>query len=243
MKRRFFSIRMNIVALAGILSIIVLFSACKKNLDTVNNQSPVAGLMAFNLIPGNTAVGIALSGSNLLNSPLGYTNYTGGYTGVYAGTREVESYDYYTGSTLAAATQFFDDSSYYSVFVAGTNGQYSNIIVKDNLDSLSSTTGAFVRYVNAITDSVRKPLVNISSNGTNVFNDNAAFATVSNFKEITPGDIFVKVNDESAINANRTITLEKGKIYTVLLVGKPAATDSTQAVQIKYIQNGQVSDQ
>jgi hypothetical protein len=242
MKRRFFSMRLNIVALAGFLSV-MLFSACKKGLDTGDTQLPVAGLMAFNLVPGNSSVGIALSGNNFTNSPLSYTNYTGGYRLVYVGNREVESYDFYTGSTLATATHLFEDSAYYSVFVAGTNGKYSNIIVKDNLDSLSSATGAFVRYVNAIPDSTRQPLVDISSNGTNVFNDNAAFTSVSNFKEVTPGDISVKVNDGSAINSNRTITVEKGKIYTILLVGKPAETDSTQAVQIKYIQNGVLSNQ
>ena len=65
--------------------------------------------------------------------------------------------------------------------------------------------------MNAIADSTKQPLVTISSNGTNVFNNNAPFATVSDFKGITPGDISVSVHNESAINASRTITLEQGK--------------------------------
>ena len=220
---------------------IFLFSACKKTLDT-GSQPPVAGLMAFNLVPDKASVGVTISGQNLTNFPLLYTNYTGGYLGVYAGNRDIVSYDFNSGATLATASQLFKDSTNYSVFVVGANGSYRNLIVKDNLDSLSSTTGeAFVRYVNAIADSTKQPLVTISSNGTDVFSNNAPFATVSDFKGITPGDISVKVNNESAINSSRTITVEKGKIYTILLVGIPEQTDSTKAVQIKFIQNGAVS--
>jgi len=241
MKRRFFFPRPAIVVLAGILLVSFLFSACKKNLDT-GTQTPVAGLMAFNLAPDKEAVGIALSGNNFSNSALAYTSYTGNYRGVYVGNREVESYDFSSGTTLATASQLFEPNSYYSVFIAGANGKYKNIVVKDNVDSLSSTTGeAFVRYVNAIPDSTSQPLVTISSNGTNVFSNNAPFATVSDFKGITPGNVSVKVNDESAINSNRTIALEAGKIYTILLVGIPGPTDSTKAVQIKYIQNGSIT--
>src|SRR6185369_13065122 len=113
------------------------------------------------------------------NFPLLYTNYSGGYQPVYIGNRDVASYEFNTGTSLASASHLFEDSSYYSVFVVGANGSYKNVIVKDKLDSLSSSTGeAFVRYVNAIADSTLQPLVTISSNGTDVFNNNAPFATV-----------------------------------------------------------------
>jgi hypothetical protein len=242
MKKTIFFSRLNIMTMSGLLLFSLLFSACKKGLDNTGTQTPVAGLIAFNLVPDKDAVGVALSGSNFTNSPLSYTNYTGSYRGVYVGNRQVESYDFSSGATLDTTLQVFEPNAYYSVFVAGANGKYKNIVVKDNVDSLSSTTGeAFVRYVNAIPDSTGQPLVTVSSNGTNVFNNSAAFATVSDFKGITPGDVSVKVNNESTINSNRTITLETGKIYTVLLVGIPGATDSTKAVQIKYIQNGSIS--
>ena len=232
----------NLISLTGLLAITFLFSSCKKGLDNDVQTFPVAGLMAFNLIPDNGAVGFAISGNILTNYPLSFSNYTGGYQGVYVGNRTVTSYNYSSGAALASASQLFEDNAYYSVFALGANGKYRNIIVKDNLDSLPSTTGeAFVRYVNAIADTTIQPLVNISSNGTNVFNNNAAFATVSDFKGITPGSISVKVNNESAINSSRTITVEKGKIYTVLLTGIPGQSDSTKAVQISFIQNGAVT--
>jgi hypothetical protein len=97
-----------------------------------------------------------------------------------------------------------------------------------------------VRYVNAIPDST-KPLVTISSGGTNVIINNAAYATVSDFTAITPGDISITVNNESTFNVNRTISLESGKVYTILLTGIPAQTDTTKTVQIKFISNGIVT--
>jgi hypothetical protein len=39
-------------------------------------------------------------------------------------------------------------------------------------------------------------------------------------------------------DTSRTVTLEKDKVYTVLLVGIPGQTDTTKSVQIKYIANG-----
>ncbi|MEO8413456.1 MAG: DUF4397 domain-containing protein [Ginsengibacter sp.] len=241
MKKVFSFLRLNIIPIAGVLFISFLFTACKKTLNS-GTHTPVAGLMAFNLVPDKAAVGVAISGNVFTTSPLNYTNYTGGYLNVYTGSRNVESYDYTSQQILDSTTQLFEDSAYYSVFVVGANGHYKNIIVKDNVDSLSSSTGeAYVRYVNAIPDSTSQPKVTISANGTNVFSDDAAFATVSGFKGVMPGDVAITVNNEAAINASRTVTLEQGKIYTVLLTGLPGATDSTKAVAIKFIQNGSVT--
>ena len=239
MKKLFSFVRSHLIPLGGFFLIIFLFSACKKDVDRV--QQPAAGLMAFNLAPDKAAVGVALSGNNFTNTPLAYTNYTGGYRGVFVGNRSVESYDYSSGATLATTQQLFNDSAYYSLFVLGTEGHYSNLLVQDHLDTLSSANGeAYVRYVNAIPDST-KPLVTISSGGANVINSNAAYATVSDFTAITPGDISITVNNESNFNVNRTISVEGGKIYTILLTGIPEQTDTTKAVQIKFITNGTIT--
>ena len=241
MKTLSFFLRRHSIPLTGFLLMMFLFSACKKTLDTAT-QPPVAGLMAFNLVPDKEAVGFTISGNNLTNFPLRYTNYTGNYQPVYIGSRDVASYDFNSGNTLATVNQLFKDSAYYSVFAVGANGMYKNVLVEDKLDSLSSTTGqAFVRYVNAIADSTQQPLVTVSAGGTNVFSDATPFATVSGFKGVTPGDVSIKVTGESAINSSRDITVEQGKIYTILLVGIPGQTDSTKAVQIKFIQNGVLS--
>lgn len=231
----------NIIPLTALLLITFLLSACKKTVGTIT-QRPSAGLMAVNLVPDKDAVGVAISNNNFTNAPLNYTNFNGGYSSVYTGNRDVVSYDFYSGAQLASKNHLFEDSSYYSLFVVGANDKYSNVIVKDNLDSLPSGTGeAYVRYVNAIPDSTIQPLVTISSNGTGLFSNNSPFTTVSGFKGIAPGDISIKVNSGSTVNASRNITVEGGKVYTILLFGIPGATDTTKAVQIKFIQNGSIA--
>jgi hypothetical protein len=240
MKKLLCFVQLNLIPVAGLFLIMFLFSACKKTVNT-GTQPPVAGLMAFNLVPDKPSIGVQLSGNNFTTVPLFYTNYTGGYRGVYVGNRNVVSYDFNSGTSLATSEQLFEDSSYYSLFVLGANNTYSNVIVKDNLDSLPTATGeAFVRYINAIPDS-SKPIVSISAGGNSIVNGNAAFGTVSNFKGVSPGDISISVNNEGSVNASRTISVEKDKIYTILLTGLPNETDTAKAVQIKFIQNGTIS--
>lgn len=218
------------------LFIVILFSACKKEDTDYNNNTPVSGLMAFNLAPDKAAVGFALTGNNLTNNPLGYTAYTGVYLPIYTGTRQVKSFDFFTGSTIAVNNSDFADSMYYSAFLLGANGKYQNLVVQDKLDMLTPVSGkAWARYVNAIPDSTTAPVVNIDEGA---INETAAYATVSSFKQVNAGSVTINVNNGGTINTSRTITLEENKIYTILLTGLPNATDSSQTIQIKFIQNG-----
>ena len=236
--KKLFSI---LIPLTTLFLMTIVFSACKKTTNT-NSHIPAAGLMAFNLIPDSSTIGFKVGGSNFTTTPLAFTDYTGNYSTVSPGTNDVAFYDFSNGTTLASASQLFVDSAYYSAFAVGTSGNYKNIIVRDNFDSLTSASGnAFVRYVNAIPDSSLQPTVTISSGGNDVFDTSAVFTGVSDFKGITPGDISININTESGDTANRTINVEQGKIYTILLVGEPSTTDSTKMLQIKYIQNGQVT--
>ncbi|MEJ7588305.1 MAG: hypothetical protein WKI04_12160 [Ferruginibacter sp.] len=106
------SFRLGLWVFGGIVAMTLLFSACKKNLD-VNDNTPVAALMAFNLAPDKSGVGIALSGRNLTNLPLNYTSYTGTYLNIFPGSREVASYEYGADSPFAKITQNFEMNKYY----------------------------------------------------------------------------------------------------------------------------------
>ncbi|MEI9810691.1 MAG: DUF4397 domain-containing protein [Bacteroidota bacterium] len=218
---------MGVMLLAG-----VLLTACKKsNFDNTNPE--VAGLMSFNLVRDKSVI-LGLSGSALNSTPLAFTNYTGGYQSIYPGNRTFESYDYITQDSLATTAFAFEVNKYYSAFVVGSEGAYQNVIVNDNFDSLSGSSGkAYVRYINAIDGSV-SAAVTITNGGTPV-SHNAAFASVSEFTEVNPGDITIAVNEGSSINASRTITVEQKTVYTVLLLSGAATADPAQ---IKYITNG-----
>lgn len=239
MKRVLSSIRLNLLPVSGVLALGILLAACTKFDDDDNDSNtPVAGLMSFNLVPDKSAIGISLSGNLLTNSPLSYTNYTGTYQRVYSGSREIESFDADSDSSFAKNSFSFEPDKYYSLFVTGANGNYSNVVTRDNFDSLSSTGGkAYLRYINAIPDSTQ-PTVTITANGTQVVNAPAAYTSVSEFAAADPGNVSIAVKNNANIDASRTISVEQGKVYTLLFVGIPGATDTSRSVQIKFIQNG-----
>lgn len=226
----------------GLMLVSLLFAACKKEKDIVNPRTPVAGLMAFNLAPDQNAVAVSLAGNNLGNTALAYNSFTGAYLPVFTGSREVRSFDANTGNTLAISPGNFADSAYYSVFVLGANGSYRNVVVKDELDSLTATAGkAWVRYINAIPDSVNAPTVTIASGGTNVINETAAYGNLSAFTMVNAGEVSTAVSNGEGIDASRNITLEEKKVYTVLLTGISGSADSTRDVEVKFITNGTIT--
>jgi hypothetical protein len=240
MKTIFSLVRIQAWAITAVVMAGLLFTGCKKT-DTVDTDTNVAALMAFNLAADGPVIGFSLSGNNLTQSPLAFNGYTGTYKLIYPGGRSLEAYSFNSGNTLSSTSSFmFEPQKYYSAFLVGTAGNYENVIVNDKLDSLSGTGKAFIRYINAI-PGASSPAVTISSNGSNIVNDNAAFRTVSEFVAIDPGSVTVHVTNGSTIEASRSITLEQQGIYTVLLSGTPGAVGDT-AVQIRYIQNGKVNE-
>ncbi|HYE54238.1 MAG TPA: DUF4397 domain-containing protein [Chitinophagaceae bacterium] len=241
MRMVFSNFRRNVmVGLA--LAAVTVFTACKK--DKVDTPDiPAAALMAFNLSPDQQSVVVTLSGNMLTNRPLGYTSYTGIYQNIYTGTRTVQAYDYPDNNPLATTEYTFDDSTYYSLFVVGANDKYRNVISVDKFDELNANSGnAYIRYVNGITDSVNMQNVTITAAGSSVANDNAAYAGVSEFKAVAPGEVTITVKG-NGVDATRTISVGQKNVYTVLLTGVPGATDETSKVQIRFIQNGTLTDE
>ncbi|MEI9946598.1 MAG: DUF4397 domain-containing protein [Chitinophagaceae bacterium] len=238
MEKKFSAVRISLFSAVAVALLVV--TSCKKS-DNDNSDIPVAGLVALNLAPDISA-GITLSGTNITAIPLGYTNYTGGYFRIYPGSREVQTFNANSGSSVASATYNFEQDKYYSLFVVGANNNYRNVITNDNFDSLSgSSNQAYIRYINAIPDSSH-PAVTVTVNGSNVANANAAFASVSEFTAVTPGNVTISVTNGGNINSSRTITTEQRKVYTVLLLGNPASTASADSVHVRYITNGTLDE-
>jgi hypothetical protein len=233
--------RRGLIVFGSLLMFSVVFTACKKNHDDVQ-QTPVAAVMAFNLVPDQQSVQIAFSGNLLPGGPLAYPSYTGRYLNAYAGNRVIQSFSAAANQPLDSVSYTLEPNKFYSVFVVGANGNYKNIVAVDNYDSLTASSGkAYVRYINALPNAPSSN-VSISANGTNVASGNAAFGNVSAFVPVTPGDVTINVTNEGAVNANRTISLAQHKAYTVLLAGLPNQTDSTKSVQIRFVENGTVTD-
>lgn len=238
--KKFFSTR-RLLAVTAATAFLLIFASCKKS-NNENPDIPVSGLMAFNLAPEKQGIAFTLSGNNLTNAPLTYPNYTGGYLGVYTGPRTITALDASNGNTIASFDHTFEQDKYYSLFLTGYGDAYKNIIVTDPIDTLSATSGkAYIRYINAIADSVSQPKVTVTDNTGNVIDEDAAFTNVSVFTAVAPGSITIDVNNGSDIQANRSITVEDKKVYTALLIGVPGSTDPDQNVQVRYIENGTLS--
>lgn len=238
MKKIFSSMRPGMAMICCALSVVLLFSACRKS-DNTQNELQVAGLMAFNLAIDKPGVVITLSNNTLTPGSIPYAGYTGGYYNIYPGNRNVQAYDISnTTTSITNSTHTFDAKKYYSLFVVGANNVYSNVVTLDNYDSLSAGNGkAYVRYINAIPDSANIK-VTITGNGTTISDASTHFATVSQFTETTPGDITINISNEGTVQASRTITVAQQRAYTILLIGKPGETDAARVVQIKFIENG-----
>jgi hypothetical protein len=224
----------------GILAFVgIAFSSCKKdNLET--QPVPVAGLMVFNLSPDQSPVSVSLSGNQLPTGPIAYPAFSGRYLNIYAGNRRVESFGA-SAQLLDTVTYNFEPNKYYSVFVVGADDNYRNIVSYDNYDSLTASSGkAYVRYINALPNAGSSS-VSITA-GATVVNNVAPFGQVSSFTAVDPGNVTINVINEGVPAVNRTVTLAGQKAYTVLITGLPNQADSARTVQIRFIENGTVTD-
>lgn len=234
MKKIFNIVRLSGLPVLGLALTAILFTACSKDDDGDYTPPSTAQVMTFNLVPDKPSVGFTLSGNQLGNFPLSYTSYSGGYLRIYPGNRELRSFDASTGTTLALNTTTYEDSTYYSAFALGITGQYRNVVVEDDYDNVVPVAGkAWVRYINAVTDTSSRPNVTIAGN-----TEGAVFGTVSSFVQVNAGDVNVTISNGLDINASRTISMAENKIYTILFVGIPANLDPNLAVQVKFIENG-----
>lgn len=220
------------LAMLGVVLLGGLFlMACNKNHDDNQPNIPVAGIMAFNLAPDQSNIGVDLSGGGFVIAPIYYQSYTGGYLAAWPGQRTVRSYNYWNGTLLVSSAAQLDTTQYYSIFVMGAKGNYRNVVAKDNVDSLTTDKGtALVRYVNAVPDSAALHINNGHGD------QQLAFGGVSAFAPVSSGNFSLNVSSSAGVSASRTVSLTEGYVYTFLLSGIPNAKDST-AVQIKYIVN------
>lgn len=218
-----------------------MVSCSKTDLNNGGGNEAIAVLMAANL-SDKSGMGVSLSGGNLVNNAIGYRGYTS-YLSIYPGSSVVRSFDGTNGASLAETQYSFDTSKYYSLFVAGANGTYRNVLVRDNYDSLSGADNkAYVRFVNAIPDSA-KPVVTITTlSGQTVDTDPAAaFTKVSAFTGVGSDSIRITASNGGTIQTTRTIKVTAPKVYTILLTGFPGTTDTSKTVRISLIENGSLS--
>lgn len=233
------------VFMTSAFALMLFCSSCLKNRD--NTPSPqAAGLMAFNLSPDMPLVGISLSG-NIINAPLPYSGYTGGYVAVYPGNRITTSFGWNNKTAIASDSFNYQVGKYYSLFITGLNGHYHNVIVNDGLDSLrTSGSKSYVRYINAVPDSGGATMIFTDGQNNTITNPEVAFDSVSSFMPVDTGNLNISLNTGNEM-VSREIPMKEGNAYTILLmgnpthaVGNPGGNSTMDSLQIRYIINGKV---
>lgn len=226
--------KMNWLLCAAV--VVIAMQSCMKNKND-NPTNPVAGLMAFNLASDKNQVAFDIGGNIFTQQPLNFLSYTGMYTGVYTGTRTVTAFDFSTNSSIANASNNYEEGNYYSAFLIGANNNYKNLVVADNLDSLDAVAGkAYIRYINAIPDS-SAPTVTVLANDAPVNSGTLRYGNISDFMAVNVGNLTITTTNGSTINTNRIFPVTEKKIYTILLAGNPASGNA-DSVQTRYIENG-----
>lgn len=226
------------IFLLSILSLSILFTACKKK-DRDIQQPDAAGIMAFNLSPDQNAVGFKIEGRIFTQNPLAFGNYTATYRAIYTGNRTVQAFNYVNGVILDTAAANFENNKYYSSFLFGKNGTYKEVIVQDKIDSLPySTNKAYVRMVNGyslpnFTPSIRYTL----NDSTEIYNQPLSYTTASSFLEVPAGEVNIEARSGAEVKSSRKINFEVNKVYTLLLIDNVSA-DSLANPEIKFIVNG-----
>jgi len=231
--------RASKILVLGLLGLLVTFTSCSSDDDARIDPDDLAGLMAMNMIVDQEAVGVSLSGSHVGNFP--FRGYTGGYVNIFPGNRSADAFSVYNRNTLATISFTYEPGKYYSLFMIGLKENYENIVVEDNLNDLKSEEGmAYIRYINGIATD-KNPELTVSAKE-ELFSEEAVYGEVSSFEKIPAGELIFNLTDGDEIDAERTVKLEEGRVYTFLLVGNPDNRDGTKEVQIRYIENGWLTE-
>ncbi|HRE51983.1 MAG TPA: DUF4397 domain-containing protein [Flavitalea sp.] len=239
MKNMFLSLRRK----AGISGVIMLTLAlgigCKKT-PVEENTKPVAGLMSFNLAPDKSGVRISVSGDVINSQGLNYEQYSTIYQEVEPGHHIIESAS--GGAMMASAGFHFEEDNFYSLFVLGNQGTYSNIIVRDKYENLSDASGkTFLRYVNAIPDS-SDLTVTIAATGANISVPGIHYAHVSDFVSLNNGlDVVVRISNGNDVETEGIFNFVNGRVYTVVFTGIPGTGDESKSVKIHSVMTGAFS--
>lgn len=241
MKIRITSALKGCVTVSTVVAALLTLSSCSKSNDS--ESTPVAGVMVYNLAPDQDAVGLSFSG-NSLNASIPYSQYIAGYSAVYAGQQNISAVNTNNGTALAQTAATFEAGKYYSLMVTGANGNYRNIIVNDKLESLSSVnSAAFVRFVNAIPDSIKPTITITSQNSEAETISDFGFGSVSEFREASATDsVTITISNGSTIQASRKVGFQPKYVYTVGLIGDPANTTTGKQVAIGLYPMGSLSN-
>ena len=160
-----------------------------------------------------------------------------GYATVNAGPRKVKAVS--TGSAtsvLATETVTVDKDSSHTIFVFDEASAIDAAVVKDALSV--SADRAKVRFVHGAPDG---GAVDLRTDATTSLFSDVKFKDVSDYAEVAPGEFefsLVATGQTQTILDLKSVTLEKGKVYTIAVWGTADSEDSVPLVVRLFVDSG-----
>ena len=218
----------KVSAFLGLIFVVALV-ACKKNNDAPTSTSLTTTLDIVNA--SSDTVNFYLNGTRLNSNSNLYPYLTSGYISVLAGTQNYQIKKAFNSTTSTVQALFnislsLDTAQRYSLFIAGeTQAQAFKTI--DTLQTGTSDSTCFVRFVNASPDSNKYDLV---VGNTTKF-ANKGFRKWSSFLSTDTGSVAPVVLYQAGTTtevAKGTVALQAQRSYTIYSTGKLTGAGSSK---------------
>ncbi|OOG78225.1 DUF4397 domain-containing protein [Algoriphagus sp. A40] len=229
------SIRRGFLIATGFIAGSLFLTSC---LDDVESPElpPAAYVSIFQGSTDAPAMDIFANQNRVNQNPVQYTNVLP-YSAYYTGNRDFRFSAFNSATSLLEKKFELKADSVYSVFISDKTEGIDAILVKDVWEDPTEEK-AQLRFVHLSPDA-EKVYLEISGITTPLVND-SNFKSVSDFKELNPGNVTLKVKSsetgETLIQSG-TLELKGNRVYSLILRGLEAETTGDKKLDIQLITN------
>ncbi len=220
---------------AGILASSLVLSSCMDDIESPE-LPPAAYVSIYQGASSAPAMNIYANQNQVTQQPLGYTQVLP-YSAYYTGNRDFRFSAFNSATSLLEKTFELKADSVYSIFVA-TELEGIDAVIAEDVWEEPSAEKAQLRFVHLSPDS-ENVYLEISGSTTPLVAE-STFKSVSEFEEITPGNVTLKVKstetDEVLIQTG-TLEMKGNRVYTLILRGLQAETTGDKKLDIQLVTN------
>lgn len=227
--------RKALVMTTGILAGTLLLTGCLDHLDSPG-LPPAAYVSIFQGASEAPSMDIFANQNRVNQMPVEYTHILP-YSAFYPGTRIFRFSAINSATSLLEKSFVLKADTVYSVFVADKAAGIDAILVKDNWKEPSSAK-AQLRFVHLSRDT-EKVYLELAGGSTPLVSE-SEFQSVSEFKELNPGKVTLKVKSKvtgEMLIQSGTLDLKGNRVYTLILRGLSAESTGTKKLDIQLITN------
>lgn len=227
--------RKGMMMASGILTGSLLLTGCLDNLDSPG-LPPAAYVSIFQGASEAPSMDIFANQNRVNQTPVEYTQILP-YSAFYPGSRNFRFSAHNSATSLLEKNFVLKADTVYSVFVADKADGIDAFLVKDIWKDPSAAK-AQLRFVHLSPDT-KKVYLELSGSSTPLVSE-SEFKSVSEFKELNPGNITLKVKSKATgetLIQSGTLDLKGNRVYTLILRGQSAESTGIKKLDIQLITN------